>query len=256
MTHEPWLERAEVHALDALDGEERSQFEAHLAAGCPLCEARLREAREALALLGRSLPPVAPPPEIKARLLARIAEEPARRPRPGAAARDAPRRARLWWGGWAAAAAVILVLGLALSRTREDLRSLQEQMVALRRQAEGQRGLVRLLADPQARIVTLAGLPPSPHAVARLFWNPTSRTGLLLGGGLPPTPADKAYELWAIAGQEPVPAGVFTVGPDGRAVFSIAALPGAKAFDKFAVTLEPAAGVPQPTGPMHLLGSL
>jgi len=34
------------------------------------------------------------------------------------------------------------------------------------------------------------------------------------------------------------------------------ALAGGKNFDKFAVTVEPAAGVPKPTGPMVLLGSL
>ena len=32
MAHEEWLERAEIYGLSALDGDELTQFEAHLAA--------------------------------------------------------------------------------------------------------------------------------------------------------------------------------------------------------------------------------
>jgi anti-sigma-K factor RskA len=74
--------------------------------------------------------------------------------------------------------------------------------------------------------------------------------------GLPPTSGSNAYELWGIAGAEPVPAGVFTVNQGGVTLFRLPALPPEKSFDKFAVTLEPAGGVPQPTGPMHLVGSV
>ena len=35
MAHEEWLERAEIYGLSALDGDELTQFEAHLAAGAP-----------------------------------------------------------------------------------------------------------------------------------------------------------------------------------------------------------------------------
>jgi hypothetical protein len=49
MDHENWLELADVYAAEALDGEDLSEFNAHLAAGCPLCQARIRETHEALA---------------------------------------------------------------------------------------------------------------------------------------------------------------------------------------------------------------
>jgi len=39
-------------------------------------------------------------------------------------------------------------------------------------------------------------------------------------------------------------------------LLKIPSLPQGKSFDKFAVTLEPAGGVPKPTGPMHLLGTV
>ena len=73
--HEHWHERGEIYALGALDGQELKEFEAHLASGCPICEAYLRETRETLAVLHRSLRPEAPPLAIKARVLDQVAPQ-------------------------------------------------------------------------------------------------------------------------------------------------------------------------------------
>jgi anti-sigma-K factor RskA len=62
--------------------------------------------------------------------------------------------------------------------------------------------------------------------------------------------------LWMIAGNKPIDAGIFTVGSDGSGFLKVPSLSDADKAQKFAVTLEPAGGVPQPTGDMHLLGSL
>ena len=253
MNHDEWLERAEIYVLGALDGEELNQFEAHLASGCPLCERQLRESREALVQLPRSLAPVEPPRSVKADLLKRIAPE-AKVPISGKS-----RFRWLWWGvgaGALAAAGLLIVVSWNLIAAGNQLRELKAQIVALQAQVAQREELIRFLSDPQVRLVNLAGLPPSPGARGQLLWNPLSRAGLLLVTGLPPIPADKAYELWGIAGAEPVPAGVFVVNEQGLALFRLLALPESKSFDKFAVTLEPAGGVPQPTGSMVLLGSL
>jgi anti-sigma-K factor RskA len=259
MNHDAWIEQADVYALGALDGEELAQFEAHLATGCATCAERLRETREALALLPRSLPPVAPPPSVRARVLERIAAEP---PVVGAPVPIRPERRRgriLWWAGWAglaAAVALLVVVNLQLSTTRQQLRTLQGRLETLQMELAEREGTLRFLSDPSVRYVSLAGLKPTPEASAWLLWNPATRQGLLLARGLPSAPAGQAYELWAIAGAQPVPAGVFTVDAAGRALFRLPPLPADHAFDAFAVTLEPAGGVPKPTGPMHLLGKV
>jgi anti-sigma-K factor RskA len=115
---------------------------------------------------------------------------------------------------------------------------------------------LRQLSAPQVRLVRLAGLPPSPGAKANLLWNPAAQVGVLLTAGLRPIPPDRVYELWAFAGKEPVPAGIFEVDEAGHAYLRLAPPPRAKRYDKFAVTVEPAGGVPTPTGPIHLLGSM
>ena len=70
--HEHWTEQAAIFALGALDGREREEFEAHLAAGCPTCEAHIRETREALIILPRALTSMIPPPAVKTRLLDQV----------------------------------------------------------------------------------------------------------------------------------------------------------------------------------------
>jgi anti-sigma-K factor RskA len=252
MNHEEWLERAEIHALGALDGEELAQFEAHLASGCGLCEKHLRESREALVELPRSLAPLEPPPRVKTELLKRIAPEPRR------ATVEKTAAPWFWWGiaGGLAAAGLLFFVSWNLIASRNQVRELQGRLAALQGQVNEREEVIRFLSDPQVRIVNLAALPVSPGASGQLLWNSRSRTGLLLVTGLPPTTADKPYVLWGIAGAEPVPAGVFTVNQGGVTLFRLPALQQKKNFDKFAVTLEPAGGVPQPTGPMHLLGNV
>lgn len=259
MAHEEWLERTELYALGALEAGDARRVEAHVAGGCPACERRLAETREGLALLARALPPLDPPAELRARVLAAVEQEPV-----GAPVAPAPRAPRaaprpLWWGlgaGALAAAGLLAALGWALATTRQELARLEARAAALRAELARQQEALRVLADPGARVVTLAGTGPSPTASARLFWNPPTGRGVLVTSGLPPLPGDRVYELWAIAGAEPLPAGIFTVDAAGRAVHPLPALPPAAPVERFAVTLEPAGGLPRPSGPMHLLGAV
>src|SRR5207244_3779439 len=102
MSHEPFDTLAAAWALGALDGEDRAAFERHLAEGCDVCAAELRSSAAALAAVARSVPPMIPPPEVKAALLGRInATAPTRR--------DAARPRRLVW----AVASLVAVLAVA-----------------------------------------------------------------------------------------------------------------------------------------------
>lgn len=252
MNHHEWLEQAEIYALGALDGEELALFEAHLASGCPLCEDHLRNTRETLTLVSRSLTPVEPPSIVKARVLEQIASE------AKIEAHDRPRLRWLWRsvGGAFAAACLLIALIWSLFATRQELYRLRGQWAALHAEAAQKEEILQFLSDPQVRFVHLAGLPPSPGASARLLWNPSARKGILIATGLPRSAQGQSYELWAIADSEPVPAGVFTVGQEGPALLHLPSLPEEKSYNKFAITREPAGGAPKPTGPMLLLGSL
>jgi anti-sigma-K factor RskA len=262
MNHEAWLEQAEIYALGALDDDERRQIEAHLAEGCRVCAERIRETSEAVTILARALHQEAPPAALRTRLMEAIdADEDAFETEGGAEdgppIRRAPRWA--WWAGWAtalAAAALLLVVGFSLSKTQEELERLRGRVAILQEELTEREATLRFLSDPNVRYVSLAGLPASPGASGWLLWNPEIRQGLFLARGLPAAPPDRTYELWGIAGAEPVPAGVFKVDSAGRALFRLPPLLETKPFDTFAVTLEPAGGTLKPSGPMHLAGKV
>ena len=68
-------ELAPLAALGALDGADRDDFESHLIAGCPLCDAALRQWRRDATLLGLTAAPVEPDGAIRRRLRATIVSE-------------------------------------------------------------------------------------------------------------------------------------------------------------------------------------
>ncbi len=67
-------DRAALHALGSLSREEASEYERHLAE-CEACRSEVRSLREVLDGLVHLAPAVAPPPELKARLMASVRAE-------------------------------------------------------------------------------------------------------------------------------------------------------------------------------------
>lgn len=262
MNAEEIRDLAAVYALGGLEGEDRARFEVLLEAGDPEAVSALRDFQGTLLELAAASAE-APPAGIKQALMERIGAQTPAQPspstspvRPGLAA---ARARRSWWPAmWAAAMAAgiaAIAVGLSLSAAYEKrLAALAEETRALRAENERQQAILALVRDPGAQVVTLAGLEPAPSARARMIWN-APKGGLLLTAGLPPAPPGKAYQLWAIAGTNaPVSAGVFEVGADGTASVGVPPLSGVDKVDVFAVTLEPAGGVPAPTGQMYLAG--
>src|SRR2546430_6988502 len=70
--HENWLAQGEIYALGALDGEELREFQAHLASGCAICDAHIRQTRDSLTLLHQSLSVMTPPVAVKTRVFDQI----------------------------------------------------------------------------------------------------------------------------------------------------------------------------------------
>jgi hypothetical protein len=214
----------------------------------------LRESEAALAREslpgGRAIPPA----HIRQELLARL-DQTAPRPLPSA---------RRWLPRAAAVAALVLVsaafgAGFTAARYETTLGVMAREMTSMRarvaRQEQTLRDQVRvytavaeLLRDPATRVVAMQGAGPNPEAIGRVVWNETTG-GHVFVANLPAPPEGKAYELWTITGGTPRPAGTFATDGTGKGSHAVAP---AGNVDVFAVTLEPAAGVPAPTGPIVL----
>ncbi len=261
MNRDEIVELAACYALGGLEGEDRERFEALLRTGDPEAVGALSEFEGTLTELAEGMA-VTPRPEVKQAILARLDGE--ARPAPViplAERRRAPRWTAVWAGAAAAGIAAVLV-GMAVSATYERrleelgqvASSLRSEVAKLKEEVDEQRVLVGLMRDPETQVVALAGQPAAPQARARMWWHRRSG-GLLVASNLPPVPAGKTYQLWAITGKAaPVPAGIFAVDASGRSSLRVPPVSGVDAVDVFAVTLEPAGGLPAPSGPMVLAG--
>jgi anti-sigma-K factor RskA len=256
MTRDEISELATAYALGSLEGGDLARFEALLRADDAEALAALRDAEGTLVDLAAAAP-VPPPPAVKAALMDRIAAEPA--PSRAAAPVLAPRRRRPLWplilSGAMAAGLAAVVVGWSVSSTYEKrLDALARDADQLKAELRSQQAVIAILRDPTTQVVALAGLPPAPTARARMMWH-ANAGGVFVATGLPAPPPGKTYQLWAIAGSDaPVSAGVFSVDARGTGSLSVSPLPGVGAVNTFAVTLEPAGGLPAPSGEMYLLG--
>jgi anti-sigma-K factor RskA len=265
MTDERLLELLPAHALGVLDGEDRAYVVARIETDA---EARrqLVVFEEIVGRMGLLTPPVAPSPPLREKVLLATA--------PPRTAKAAPASGRPL--SWLATAAALL-LGIALLVTWIQRNEARQEAAALRARAETAEAQVReTLADlertrvllareqafrnlvnrPDTRLVSLGGLPPAPRARGRVLFDPATREGFLLASGLAPAPEGKAYQLWVIASGAPIPAGVFQAEADGGAVHRLPDVAEVARVKTFAVTVEPATGVPAPTGPMVLAGAV
>ncbi len=257
-THIP-QEELELYALDALPGAAAAAVQQH-ATGCGICAKTLAEARGNAALLAFNVTQETPAPAAKAKLFARIAAE--REPvagHRGAAGVEKPRKAS-WWN-WvlvpATAVMVLLCLGLYRENNRlfAELRNAQRLNASFEQERVHVQKLVNALAAPETITVKLAGTADGADASGVVKYN--SRTGLMVYmAKLPPLPAEKVYEMWLVPlNGAPINAGVFVPPVDGKAQVWSAEVPGNTEPKAFAVTIEPAGGVEQPTGPKVLLGA-
>ena len=181
--HEYWRGQSEIYALGALDGEELDEFQAHLAAGCPLCDATVRETGESLALLPASLEPLTPSPALRGRILEQIDHE---KVVPISAAKTigSPRRQRMI--GTIAAGIIGVLLGGGYYYFRYEPRHTLYTSV------------INLLRDPSTRDYPLYGAGPTPTAKGRFLWN-ESGEGHIFVSNLPAPPEGKMYAVWTIA---------------------------------------------------------
>jgi len=212
-------------ALYALSAEDSERVALH-AAECERCRVQLREAEAVAASLAYAVAPAAPPPELRARLLAAVEPVVPAPPVVESVAVPGPRPDRASRAGWwprfstfaapvlAAAAIGLLVWNVSL---RGDLNS-----------------LTRNLQHAQAfQLGSVGTVVTGPGGGATLY------------ARMVQAPAGKTYEAWVIQGKVAVPAGLFQGGGTLKLTLTRAAKPG----DVIAITVEPAGGTKAPTTP-------
>src|SRR5215471_15196269 len=265
MEHSQYQELVSGYALEALDPAEERSLREHLEL-CAECRAELAQMRDTAALLAHAAPAAAPGPHVRQQILRDIRGQ-------TRAAATAPKVAPLressgaWASGLRLAAGiafVALLLGVVVlwrrdAASRRELARLSDQISRQQRELQSEHDKVArqtealaLLASPDAKTMALAGTNGVQNARAAFVFDKTSGQGVLMIDGLPPSPPDKAYEVWFIPnGRPPIPGPTFTV-LEGRAMISHTLPVEARSPAVVAVTLEPKSGSAAPTGPVYL----
>ncbi|SKC40681.1 Anti-sigma-K factor RskA [Krasilnikoviella flava] len=235
MTRDAW-DLLPAYALDAVDDLERRAVERLLASDADARRA-LDEYRDVVAAFAVEADP---PAQMRDAVLARLAGTPQLAPPPQAARQtggapapapsaDRPRRRR--WGLVAAAAAAVVAVAVPTTI------AVQEHREAVRWEAQADR-VAQMLADPEARLVT-APVEGGGEATALVSGDDV----LVSAEGMPDAGEGHDWQLWVVADDAPVSAGLMPAATGGVS----RALVEGGAGHVVAVTLEPAGGSDQPT---------
>jgi Anti-sigma-K factor rskA len=288
MTHDELKALLPLAALQRLEPDEITSLREHLF-GCDECDAELREFEHAAAMLALAVDAPTTEERVTRKLEARLAApapvaaqpasdrapnrvvEPSRR----AGTRSIATRVSI------AAAVVLAIYGAVVTSRLSNLQSaydaranqlgyLQNRFTTLEHEAQQAElkidALSKVLSErirlehvldaPDLQVTQLAPLPPAPGAHALVAVSKASGDAVVRASGLPPPPQGKTYEFWWITKQKgPVPAGTFGAEPDREVIAKVDPPPAGDHVVATAVTLEPAGGVPKPTGAMFLKGS-
>lgn len=272
-------EQAAMYSLHVLDEHDKRILRSEMKV-----DARLREAvaefEETAAEIALLLPEDAPPPELRARLLAEIR----RSKRSNIVTGVVFGFIRSPWVAWAAAA------GLAFGAFRlweekqqiaaqipalqaSEVRAKAETQLAEQARMELQQKLTAATSDTTAltaevarlkqanavssmEIATLrSGIKRYEEGVAVVVWDSNAQQGQLKMDKMPPVQPNKDYQLWVIdkGKTKPVDAGVVKVNDRGRATITFKPAQPITDASRFAVSVEKEGGVPEGEGSIIMI---
>jgi anti-sigma-K factor RskA len=257
MAHKPEYEdQIALYSLGLLEGGELRELEGHLAEGCGICTALLVDSDTVFTNLPLCLENAPLPEDLEKKILGRLeAREPVREKSSFSGFWKS--LSPMWLNlGTAAALAVIAFLVVTNISLRNELKLREKSMTELEARLVKEKEMMEFVMNPGVSEVKLASKMPDLKASGKLYWNEEKDKGLFLVSSIPQPVEGKTYQLWVIEDGKPASMGVFDVDPEGNSVMELKSMPEPGASMQFAVTLEPAGGVPQPTGDMYLYGSL
>jgi anti-sigma-K factor RskA len=217
-----------AYAINALSSDEADLFRAHLDA-CPACRQEVRELQEAAARMG-SAESLAPPPDLKARVLGAAERAPQLPPSVPQVAESSEREVRNWWPRLLVAAAAVLIAaaGIGFLQTRDDAAPGSTLAASV----------VRVFEAPDAHHATVESANGGRVSVAT---SPSLNRMAVDTDELPDLKNGQVYQLWAITDGDFASAGLLE-NPDSGAAMAMPA-----EGTEVAITIEPAGGSVRPS---------
>jgi hypothetical protein len=284
VTHEELREHLEAWAIGALRVPEAQEVERHLLT-CQACSEIARGLSLVPLALQAHRPVDMPSPFARTRLLSTI-QAAATPGTPGSTVLEgtADKQRSLSTvgsakakgagvGAWLAMAAALVLaaflgwdgvrlrgriaeLTSELAQARAAVAATESRMAMLQRSADRNQSALAVLTAPDVARIDLAGQPDAPQASGRAYWS-RARGMVFSAAALPPPPSGRTYQVWVVtSAAAPISAGLIEPDSGGHVSAVFATPPDIPQPIAVAVTLEPAGGVPAPTGPKVLVGTV
>jgi len=231
---ERFEELKEAYVLGALSGEERLEFEEHLARH-PEHQAEVDELRAVANLLALSPAEQEPSSELRRRLMRTIRAE-ASDPEPERRSFLSSLRGLFGYRALAAGAAVVALIGLLYwnGLLQGEIQDLQSRLEVVQSQPE----------TTEPRVLVLQAAETAGTASGELIVL-ENRRGVLVTKNMPSIQEDQVCQIWVIEGEKPKASGLFQPDEEDPVAASLTRSPGKGAV--VAITVEPAGGSPAPT---------
>jgi len=254
-------ELIEAYALGALDSQERSSLEAHLAEGCADCAKALDEASWLVSQLAYLAPDAQPSEMLRGRLLHTVRAE----ARAGKSAKSVSAIPFWMWGAIAALLLFTTYQVWETSRIRVTIDSVNktaEEEIAKRHALEEQLAIAQreaiILTDPRSVKIPM-GTDNKEMPQLEAMWH--AKLGIVVSGQTVPMPSgNRTLQLWLIPKAKdgkPIPSMTLRPGADGKFMLLVTNPPDSMYATKaLAITEEPAGGSPQPTTKPIWLGTI
>lgn len=231
------LDLLPAYALDSLESDEARRVEEHLS-GCLICRNESNAFEAAADQLSFAVPVASPSPELKDRLMKRVQ---ATRPQPRSSVQTP---ARSWLErllpAWSLAS-LFFIFALA------GFNLLLWQRV----------NHIETVSSPgRMRAVPLTAAEPTSKATGFVLISADGEDGALVVDGLPPLGEDQQYQLWLIRDGQRTSGAVFSTDEKNYGGTRIRSPRSLLDYSSVGITIEPAGGSPQPTGPRVLGGPL
>ena len=236
--HSLLRENIPAYALGTLDAEDRAALEVHLQT-CELCRTELAEYQAISENLLAAVPPRQPSAALRKRLQSRL---------PSTQKHSRPRFA--WSFSQLAMGAALALLLLMSAFSFVQMRAIQNQQASLQQQLKTSQFALSMLAYPGTQSIPIPGESATTLSGSVLIDRERNTIALVMWR-LPELSQDKTYQVWLI---EPdghrVSAGLFRPQPDASYITQpVFAKQNISNFVGVGVTVEPAGGSDQPTGP-------
>ncbi len=231
---ERFEELKDAYALGALSGEERREFEEHLARH-PGHQAEVDELIAVASLLALSPAEQEPSPALRKNLMRTVRAE-ASAPEPERRSIFDGIRSFLGYRALTAGVAVAAIIGLLGWNLllHGEIQNLQSQPEVVQKQPD--------TAEP--RVLEFQPAESASHASGELIMFKGER-GVLVAKDMPQLPEGRVYQIWIIKDDKPKPSGLFQPDQEDPVAASLTHAPSKGVI--VAITVEPAGGSPKPT---------